>query len=135
MQGIKFNNFQGICPIRFPVKINKNKAIKIGVCLLPSSPISLVKLVNIFTIPSKTACNFPGTSLIFPTAIKVKSIIIVLDGRTYHNTKIEVSADGTNWTTLFDSAVSGEYAETSAGHTVDVDKAMNASIGFTSHAS
>jgi len=37
------------------------------------------------------------------------------DGRTYHNTKTQVSADGTNWTTVFDSATQGEYAETLAG--------------------
>ena len=37
-----------------------------------------------------------------------------LDGRTFHGTKTEISSDGTNWTTLFDSAVSGEYAETSS---------------------
>ncbi len=37
-----------------------------------------------------------------------------LDGRTYHNTKTQVSADGTNWTTVYDSAVSGEYPETAA---------------------
>jgi len=39
------------------------------------------------------------------------------DGRTYHNTKTEVSEDGVTWTTVFDSAVSGEYPETSAGRT------------------
>ncbi len=39
------------------------------------------------------------------------------DGRTYHNTKTQVSANGTTWVTVFDSAVSGEYAETAAGKT------------------
>ena len=39
------------------------------------------------------------------------------DGRTYHNTRTQVSANGTSWTTVFDSAVSGEYAETLAGKT------------------
>ncbi|MBU1747801.1 MAG: discoidin domain-containing protein, partial [Chloroflexi bacterium] len=39
------------------------------------------------------------------------------DGRTYHNTKTQVSADGSTWYTVFDSAVSGEYAETAAGKT------------------
>jgi phage minor structural protein len=39
------------------------------------------------------------------------------DGRTFHGTKTQVSADGVTWTTIFDSAVSGEYAETSAGKT------------------
>lgn len=41
-----------------------------------------------------------------------------LDGRTFHGTKVEVSVDGVAWTTLRDSAVSGEYAETSAGLTL-----------------
>jgi hypothetical protein len=39
------------------------------------------------------------------------------DPRTYHNTKTEVSEDGVNWVTVFDSAISGEYAETSIGRT------------------
>jgi prepilin-type N-terminal cleavage/methylation domain-containing protein len=39
------------------------------------------------------------------------------DGRTYYATKTEVSADGTNWNTIFDSATSGTYPETSAGKT------------------
>lgn len=40
------------------------------------------------------------------------------DGRTFHGTKTEVSVDGTTWTTLRDSAVSGEYVETSSGLTL-----------------
>jgi prepilin-type N-terminal cleavage/methylation domain-containing protein len=39
------------------------------------------------------------------------------DGRTYSGTKTEVSQDGTNWTTVFDSATDGTYAESSAGST------------------
>jgi hypothetical protein len=39
------------------------------------------------------------------------------DGRTYHNNKTEVSRDGANWITIFDTDVSGEYAETSTGRT------------------
>ncbi|MFZ2835786.1 MAG: discoidin domain-containing protein [Candidatus Saccharimonadales bacterium] len=39
------------------------------------------------------------------------------DGRTYYATKTEVSADNTNWTTVFDSATSGTYQETAAGKT------------------
>lgn len=42
-----------------------------------------------------------------------------LDGRTYHGTKTEVSEDGSTWTVVFDSAVSGEYVETSSGHTIN----------------
>lgn len=37
------------------------------------------------------------------------------DGRTYYGTKTEISADGTTWYTLYDSAVSGTYKETSYG--------------------
>lgn len=37
------------------------------------------------------------------------------DGRTYNATKTEVSTDNTNWTTVFDSATSSTYVETSAG--------------------
>lgn len=44
-----------------------------------------------------------------------------LDGRTYNATKTEVSEDGTNWVTLFDSAVSGKYKETADGFTVLVN--------------
>lgn len=39
------------------------------------------------------------------------------DGRTYHATKTEVSVDDVNWTTIYDSATSGTYPETSAGKT------------------
>jgi RHS repeat-associated protein len=49
---------------------------------------------------------------------KVKVFHYAADGRTYHQTKTQVSADGVTWTTIFDSATSGEYAETSAGHTL-----------------
>jgi RHS repeat-associated protein len=48
---------------------------------------------------------------------KVKVWHYATDGRTYYNTKTEVSQDGVTWTTVFDSAVSGEYPETAAGKT------------------
>ncbi|KQR93286.1 hypothetical protein ASG01_08800 [Chryseobacterium sp. Leaf180] len=40
------------------------------------------------------------------------------DGRTYHGTKTQVSADGVNWVTVFDSAISGGYSETPQGHEI-----------------
>ena len=40
------------------------------------------------------------------------------DGRIYNGTKTEVSEDGVNWTTVFDSAVSGTYAESAEGHVI-----------------
>lgn len=43
------------------------------------------------------------------------------DGRSYHDVKTQVSEDGVNWTTVFDSNVSGEYQETSSGHTLCLD--------------
>ncbi|MDD9266047.1 discoidin domain-containing protein [Paenibacillus sp. GCM10023248] len=46
------------------------------------------------------------------------------DGRTYHNTKTEISADGVTWKTVFDSAISGEYAETSAGRTYAMETVL-----------
>jgi Tfp pilus assembly protein PilE len=39
------------------------------------------------------------------------------DTRIYYDTKAEVSVDNINWTTVFDSAVSGTYAESAAGRT------------------
>jgi YD repeat-containing protein len=35
--------------------------------------------------------------------------------RTYHNTKTQVSVNGSTWVTVYDSAVSGEYLETPQG--------------------
>jgi hypothetical protein len=46
---------------------------------------------------------------------QIQVIHYYLDGRTHHGTKTEISTDGTTWTVLRDSAVSGEYAETSTG--------------------
>lgn len=45
----------------------------------------------------------------------IKILHYYADGRTFHGVKTEISEDGVTWTTLYDSAVSGEYAETSAG--------------------
>lgn len=41
--------------------------------------------------------------------------------RRYKETKTEVSEDGINWITIYDSAVSGEYDETPEGQTFEVD--------------
>ncbi len=48
---------------------------------------------------------------------KVRVWHYAADGRIYNATKTQVSADGTTWYTVFDSAVSGTYAETAAGRT------------------
>lgn len=43
------------------------------------------------------------------------------DGRTYHNTKVEVSQDGSHWLTVQDSSVDGEYAETAQSKYIEID--------------
>ena len=40
------------------------------------------------------------------------------DGRSYNNNLVQVSPDGTSWTTLFNSSVSGAFTEVAAGHTL-----------------
>lgn len=42
------------------------------------------------------------------------------DGRTYNDTKTQVSEDGISWTTVFDSAVEGTYQEISSGHVIEL---------------
>jgi RHS repeat-associated protein len=48
---------------------------------------------------------------------KVRVWHYAADGRIYNATKTQVSADGSSWYTVFDSAVSGTYAETAEGRT------------------
>jgi len=45
------------------------------------------------------------------------------DGRRYNKNKLEISEDGTTWTTLFDSDVNGTYAETANGKVIAVNSA------------
>lgn len=40
------------------------------------------------------------------------------DARTYHENRTEVSQDGINWITVFDSSIEGEYVETKEGHEI-----------------
>lgn len=42
--------------------------------------------------------------------------------RIYKQTKTEVSADGVNWNTVFDSEVDGEYVETAAGKEITIKR-------------
>lgn len=42
------------------------------------------------------------------------------DGRVYNATKTQVSADGIEWNTIFDSAISGTYAETATGNVINI---------------
>lgn len=52
------------------------------------------------------------------------------DGRTYHNNKTQVSEDGINWYTVFDSAVEGEYAESKNGHSIKVNQSASTRTGI-----
>lgn len=60
---------------------------------------------------------------------RVQIIHYYADGRTFHGTKTQISADGVTWTTLYDSAVSGEYAETSTGKTYNAPVATTYDYG------
>lgn len=42
------------------------------------------------------------------------------DSRIYHGNVLQVSTNGTNWITVFDSSVDGEYVETASGFIVDI---------------
>ncbi|MEW6183374.1 MAG: discoidin domain-containing protein [Bacillota bacterium] len=57
------------------------------------------------------------------TLDKIKIWHYWADGRTCHNTKTEISEDGANWTTVFDSASSGEYKESEQGKTITFNPA------------
>lgn len=65
----------------------------------------------------------------------IKILHYYLDGRTFHGVKTQISEDGTNWTTIFDSAVSGEYVETSAGktYTAPTVGVVGAKVQFVHH--
>lgn len=69
---------------------------------------------------------------VYSDVTQIKIIHYYADGRTFHATKTEISADGTTWTTLFDSAVSGEYVETSAGKTYAVPSTTTPAVPATS---
>lgn len=80
---------------------------------------------NYITDGSANTSNYAGAGndlqyiqLELPELTLIKDIKIwhyFSDSRTYHGTKTEVSMDGIEWITVFDSAVSEEYAETSTG--------------------
>lgn len=64
------------------------------------------------------------------------------DPRQYQSTKTEISEDGVTWVTIFDSAVTGTYAESSTGHILNFsatparyirDSAKGSTANSTSH--
>lgn len=67
-----------------------------------------------------TATGLQSVTVTLPSAQDISIVKVwhyYADSRRYYATKTEVSADGTNWSTVFDSAASGTYVETSAGKT------------------
>lgn len=90
-----------------------------------SQPFTVI--TNGLTDSSGYAYMDPTSGLVYCTvdlglAYSIDQVIIwhyYADGRTYADTKTEVSADGINWVTIFDSVVSGTYAETSSGRTTN----------------
>ena len=61
----------------------------------------------------------------------IESILVshcYVDGRTYRETKTEVSVDGLNWVPVFDSMIEGEYEETSSGKTFQNTQAKAESL-------
>lgn len=70
-------------------------------------------------IPPQGSPAWVQLDLGYPTAVsRINVLHYHADGRTYHGTKTEVSLNGTEWFTVFDSAIDGKYAETAAGHDV-----------------
>lgn len=66
----------------------------------------------------------PGTGSVtvdLGSQLSVGKVIVwhyYLDGRSYNNNLVQVSPDGSSWTTLFNSSVSGAFTEVAAGHTL-----------------
>ena len=90
------------------------------------------KTFHLITNNSTTAANYISKSAgsksvtidmgLIHYVNKIKVWHYWADGRKYHNTKTEVSVDGTDWITVFDSAIEGEYVESSSGHTITFEK-------------
>jgi hypothetical protein len=51
---------------------------------------------------------------------EVKIIHYIGDPRTFYETKTEVSTNGTDWITVFDSAIEGTYLETTEGNIISL---------------
>lgn len=105
------------------------QAIAQGVNLALNKSISTnsVRLTNIATVTdgdtSTGSHSNQDTGLVWTTVDlgaeyvidEVKVWRYYADSRTYHETKVEVSIDNANWVVLQDSAVTGEYPESSGG--------------------
>ncbi len=109
-----------------------NRALSLDIANISTNGTTIAGTLDLLVDGDKaTGTNYFGSStantyvqLDLGTTYMIGKIIVwhqYDDGRTYHNTKTEVSQDGTTWTTVFDSAVDGEYVETSTGHIITFD--------------
>ncbi len=114
---------------RFSYMSNQTGVISEGGCvnvaLGATSPSALVTDGSTVTSPwYSSGSGLQSTTVTLAQIYDITSVKVwhyYGDGRTYNATKTEVSADGTNWHTVFDSAVSGTYQETAAGKTHNFD--------------
>lgn len=86
-----------------------------------SSPSALITDGSTASVPWYSgAGGLASTTVDLGSPVDISSVKIWhyhADGRTYNGTRTEISVNGTTWTTVFDSAVSGIYPETAAGKT------------------
>ncbi len=99
---------------------NQNLALNKPVKTDGQVPYGTISSVNNGNTNTDDYCDITAPVIIDLGAIELAEKVIVWhywgDGRKY-NCKTEISEDGQNWTTIFDSAVSGTYVETSQGKT------------------
>lgn len=88
-----------------------------------------VSITN-YTYGEGTNIKYVTVDLGSPQDIDNIIIYHYFDGRTYRNTKTEISEDGIEWTTVFDSAISGEYPEKHHGNII-FDKSLHVVDDFS----
>jgi hypothetical protein len=91
-------------------------------CTTALSSGSLVTNGSTVTDPyASCAAGLQAVTVDLGDVISINKLIVwhyYSDARIYNGTKTEVSADGITWETIYNSAVSGTYTETSAGKTM-----------------
>lgn len=113
-----------------------NKSVRdtpagIGMIAYTSGPIpDASSVIDGITTDTTTLSVTPGVSASITVELKaitrIKSITVIRkysDSRIYNNVKTEVSTDGYNWITIYDSDVDGLYPETASGKTTHLKQA------------
>ena len=98
----------------------------VGMKAYSSGPIpDASSVINGTIVDTTTLSVTPGTQASVTVELsditKIKSINIIRkysDSRIYNNVKTEISTDGYNWVTIYDSNIDGTYTETSSGNTI-----------------